>query len=98
MIASFRMDPTAVRTFTIDWTKWPFPSGTRIASATWTIPTAFVLIAESVIGFKTNVKVRLRSTNSAPNDYEFACHMVSTDGSNPPAQDSRRIGVKVCPR
>lgn len=101
MIASFRMDPSAARTFTINWASWPFPPGTRIASAVWSIPPQFEVLDQSVAGMKTNVKVRFKLPVSVPRDFEFACLMVTNESvrsPNVPAQDTRRIGVTVIPR
>ena len=102
MIGSIKFDPSAVRTITIDWTRFPFPGGCGIASAVWTVPVAFEVIDQSVVGKKTNVRVRFRyPTSAAKQLYEFSCLMTTNEqvtGPNLPTRDTRRIGVEVLPR
>lgn len=98
MIGSRLMDPDAVRTFTIDWARWPFPPGTRIASIAWTVPIAFEVVEQSVFGTKANIKVRPTAAAQPLTDYVIACRMTTNEQSAAPARDVRRIGVQLRPR
>lgn len=97
MIASFDMDPRAVRTFTVDWTRWPFPSGTRIASIEWVVPPDFKILQQSVLGYLANVKLDYIG-QWREHDYIVECHMTTNDPNVAPFQDSRRFGIGIKPR
>lgn len=97
MIRSFDMDPSAVRTFTVNWTRWPFPPGTRIASIVWTVPSDFKILQQSIIGYLANVKLYYVGP-WREHDYIIECHMATTDPNSPPFADSRRVGIAIKPR
>ncbi len=93
MIASFVMDPSAVRTFTIDWCLWPFPPAARIASILWTVPNSLEILDQSIVGSKANLKLRWTGLAIPGQSYEVECHMATTEPSLNPSEDSRRISI-----
>lgn len=94
MIGSRKQDPTAVRTYTINWSRWRFPAGCRILTATWSVTpddgTIKILGSSVQNGFLANVRVGYPRDGQS---YVLECHMVSTDPRDPPDQDSRRIQI-----
>ncbi len=95
MIASYRMDPGAVRTVAIDWARWPFPLGTRIASVSWSVPGAFHVVNQSVFGTKASIKIKPTAAGLLNQDYVLTCTMVTTEQGADPARDVRRIGIQL---
>lgn len=95
MIGSISKDPAAVRTYMVDWRKWPFPPGLSVASAVWTIDAddkTLVIAAQSRVGMRSGVKVR---GGVLGRDYSLACTMITTDPLSPPESDVRRIGIQI---
>lgn len=99
MIGSKRFDPSAVRTISFDWCRWPgFPPGTSIASVQWSVPGAFEVLDQSITGKKANIKVRCTALAQQGSEYQIECHMVTSENVANPTQDSRRIGLLIAPR
>ena len=95
MIGSRRMHPDAVRKFSIDWNKWPFPPGARIASITWRVPPALTIVNQSLFGTKATIKLKWSSAAQPLQDYVVECLMVTTEQGIEPSRDVRSIGITM---
>lgn len=89
-VGQFVHDPDAVLDYSIEWRSW-LPTGDSISSASWTVPSPLVLVAESLSGSRATVWV---SGGVVGGDHRITCHVVTAEGR----EDDRSIRLVVAER
>jgi hypothetical protein len=97
MIGSFKKDQAAVRTYSIDWSRWRFPPGCHIASSSWKVvphDDGTLALVESSIYQRVWTCVRV-SGGVPGRTYTLQNHIISSDPRTPPEQDTRNIQIYI---